>query len=206
MPCCRDVNWIGTGTRADYSSRDEFKKMSGSYDARYYDQIITRLNLQAIEENEYDMQQQLQEERAHQEEEKNSHGQKCNKRVLLVDDEPDSCLVYQIVLEDMGYGCTSYNDSVKALQEFRHNYYDLVILDIKMPKLDGFALCEKIREVDKAVKIIFITASEGHYENFRRQYYPHLSNDVNIKCLQKPIGNDELANIVNKTMAARDKN
>jgi two-component SAPR family response regulator len=67
-------------------------------------------------------------------------------------------------------------------------------------------LSEKIREVDKAVKIIFITSSEGYYESFRRQYYPKLSNDVNIKCLQKPVRNDELVNIVNKTMAARDKN
>lgn len=70
MPGCIDVNWIGNGNAADYSSLDEFKKMSGSYDARYYDQLITRLNLQAIEENEYDVQQQLQEERAHQQEEK----------------------------------------------------------------------------------------------------------------------------------------
>jgi CheY-like chemotaxis protein len=196
MPDCWDLNWIDNSSTADYSSPDEFKKMSCSYDARYYDQIITRLQLQAIEENEYNKQQ----------EERNLHGQKSNKKILLVDDEPDSCLVYEVVLHDAGYECTSYNDSVKALQEFRPNYYDLVILDIRMPKLDGFALCEKIREVDKAVKIIFITASEGYYESFRRQYYPKLSNDVNIKCLQKPIGNDELVNIVNKTMATRDKN
>src|SRR5919202_5757250 len=80
------------------------------------------------------------------------------KRILLVDDEPDHCIVYQIVLEDTEYECTSYTDSVKALQEFKPDYYDLVILDIRMPKLDGFALCEKIREVDREVRIIFITA------------------------------------------------
>jgi two-component system, OmpR family, response regulator ChvI len=196
MPDCWDLNWINNSSTADYSSPDEFKKMSCSYVARYYDQIITRLQLQAIEENEYNKQQK----------ERNLHGQKNNKKILLVDDEPDSCLVYEVVLQDAGYECTSYNDSVKALQEFRPNYYDLVILDIRMPKLDGFALCEKIREIDKAVPIIFITATEGHYDSFRRQYYPELSKDVNIKALQKPIGNDELVNIVNKTMAARDKN
>jgi CheY-like chemotaxis protein len=70
-----------------------------------------------------------------------------------------------------------------------------------MPKLDGFALCEKIRKVDRDVQIIFITAAEGYYENFRRQYYPELSNDVHIKCLQKPIGNKELIHMVNMTMA-----
>jgi CheY-like chemotaxis protein len=208
MPGCMDVNWVGNGNTADYSSLDESKKMSGSYDARYYDQIITRLHLQAQGQYEYITRQQLQQQHQQKEseqQEQNLHRQKGSKRILIVDDEHDSCLVYQIVLEDSGYECTSYNDSVKALQEFRPNYYNLVILDIKMPKLDGFALCEKIREMDKAVKIIFITASEG-YESFRRQYYPELSNDVNIKCLQKPIGNVELANIVNKIMATRDKN
>src|ERR687886_163156 len=126
------------------------------------------------------------------------------KKILLVDDELDICLSYQIVLQDAGYECISYTDSVQALQEFRPNYYDLVILDIRMPKLDGFALCEKIREIDNAVQIIFITAGEVYYENFRRQYYSKLSNDVNIKCLQKPIGNEELIQIVNEMMAIRD--
>jgi len=73
-----------------------------------------------------------------------------------------------------------------------------------MPKLDGFALCEKIREIDTAVQIIFITAGEVYYENFRKQYYPKMSNDVNINCLQKPVGNDELIQMVNKMMARRD--
>jgi DNA-binding response OmpR family regulator len=82
------------------------------------------------------------------------------KRILLVDDEPDICIVYQIVLQDAGYECKSYTDSVKALQEFRVNYYDLILLDIKMPVLNGFELCKKIREVDRTVHIIFITASD----------------------------------------------
>jgi two-component SAPR family response regulator len=64
---------------------------------------------------------------------------------------------------------------------------------------------EKIREIDKAVPIIFITATEGYYENFRKQFYPEISKDVNIKSLQKPVGNDELVNIVNKTLSTGDK-
>ena len=129
---------------------------------------------------------------------------KRKNTILLVDDEPDICMVYQIVLEEAGYECISYTDSVKALQEFKTDYYDLVILDIKMPKLDGFALCEKIREVDKSIPIIFITAAEQFYEKFRNKYYPKLSNDPNINCLQKPIGNEELIKIVNMTIATKD--
>ena len=126
---------------------------------------------------------------------------KMKRRILLVDDEPDHCMIYQIVLED---DCVSYTDSVYALKEFKPNYYDLVILDIKMPKLDGFALCEKIRELDNTIEIIFITASEWHYENFRIQYYPEISNDTNVNCLQKPIRNQELIQIVNMTIATID--
>jgi DNA-binding response OmpR family regulator len=126
-------------------------------------------------------------------------------RILLVDDEPDHCLTYQMILQDAGFKCVSYTDSAKALQEFTPNSYDLVILDIRMPKLDGFALCEKIRKVDRDVQIIFITAGETHYLNFRKQNYPEISNDININCLQKPIRNEELISIVNMTMTRKEE-
>jgi DNA-binding response OmpR family regulator len=112
-------------------------------------------------------------------------------------------MVYQIVLEDAGFECISYTDSVKALQEFRPNYYDLILLDIKMPVLGGFELCKKIREVDKTVHIIFITASEEYYEKFRSQHFPELGK---INYIQKPIGNEELVQIVNMMIPASDTN
>jgi two-component system response regulator VanR len=78
------------------------------------------------------------------------------KRIFVVDDEPDICLIYQMVLEDAGYECISYIDPVKALKDFRIDYYDLILLDIKMPVLNGFELCKKIREVERTVNIFFI--------------------------------------------------
>ena len=65
------------------------------------------------------------------------NNQARRSRILLVDDELDICMVYQIVLEDAGYKCTAYTDSVKALQEFKPYFYDLILLDIKMPVLNG---------------------------------------------------------------------
>ena len=120
------------------------------------------------------------------------------KRILLVDDEPDLCRIYQIVLQDAGYECTPYRDSVKAMQEFKPNYYDLILLDIKMPILNGFELCKKIIELDKTVHIIFITALEEYYEQFRSQHFPELGK---INYIQKPIGNEELVQIVNMIIA-----
>ena len=112
-------------------------------------------------------------------------------------------MLYQMVLQDAGYECIPYVDSVKALQEFKPLFYNLVLLDIKMPLLDGFELYKKIRENDKNVKVIFITASEFYYEQLRRQRYPGTSDDINIKYLQKPIGNDDLLKIVNRAMATK---
>ena len=189
-------------TNADYYS-NKFEKIYSSIEPKSYDEIITKLHLQAREEYQSTTMQYSQKQKI--EDEEGLHNQtRGRKRILLVDDEPDICMVYQIILQDAGYECVSYTDSVNALQEFRPNYYDLVMLDIKMPKLDGFALCEKIRELDKTVQIIFITAAEEYYENFRKEYYPALSNDINIKCLQKPIGNEELIQIVNMTIATTD--
>lgn len=195
---CSDMFDLTTNTIA---GDNQSKRISCLVYTNYYDELIRKKHLQAKEEHERSIQSPQQEQKIH---EKGLYNQKRKKRILLVDDEPDHSMVYQIVLEYAGYQCISYTDSVKALHEFRPSYYDLVILDIKMPKLDGFALCEKIRELDKTIQIIFITASEGYYENFIKQYYPALSNDININCLRKPIGNEELIQIVNMTIATTD--
>jgi CheY-like chemotaxis protein len=97
-------------------------------------------------------------------------------------------------LEDAGFECTSYTDPVKALQEFKPYFYDLILLDIKMPVLNGFELCKKILQLDRTVHIVFITASEEYYERFRSQHFPELGK---INYIQKPIGNEELVQIVN---------
>ena len=63
-------------------------------------------------------------------------------------------MVYKIVLEDAGFECFPYSDSVKALQEFRPSFYDLILLDIKMPVLNGFEPCKRIIEFDKRLDVI----------------------------------------------------
>ena len=123
--------------------------------------------------------------------------QREQKRILIVDDEPDLTMVCSLALQYHGFKVDTFNDSQEALSNFKPSYYDLVILDIKMTKMDGFELYEKIKERDDKVKICFLTASELYYEEFRKKEYSALDKNLFLK---KPIDNDDLLKEVNKTM------
>ena len=125
--------------------------------------------------------------------------QQGQKRILVVDDEPDLTMVCSLALQYHGFKVDAFNDSQEALSNFRPGYYDLVILDIKMPKMDGFELYEKIKERDDKAKICFLTASESYYEEFRKKEYSALDKNLFIK---KPIDNEELLKEVNKMMSS----
>ena len=88
--------------------------------------------------------------------------------ILLIDDEPDITFTIKNILEDSRFKVDTFNDPISALDNYQINFYDLVILDIKMPKMDGFQLYVEIREKDPKVKICFLTASEMFYEKFRK--------------------------------------
>ena len=76
-------------------------------------------------------------------------------RILIVDDEDDINLLFKIVLEDNGYKVDTFNDPLVALQNFTTGSYDLSLLDMVMPKMNGFELYQKIRMLDDKVKIRF---------------------------------------------------
>ena len=113
-------------------------------------------------------------------------------KVLLVDNEPDVTYAIRTVLEDNGFEVDPFNDSVLVCDTYKSNYYDLVILDIKMPKMDGFQLYDCIRQKDEKTKICFLTASEMFYESLRQAR--NLIGDVlgEQYFIQKPIKTDEL--------------
>ena len=122
------------------------------------------------------------------------------KDILLVDDELDVIYAIRNILEDNGFQIDSFNDPLTALKSYRSNFYDLVILDIKMPKMDGFELYIKIREKDPRVKICFLTASEMYYEKFRKTQ-SKFGKIIEEECfIQKPIKNEELIRKLNSIM------
>ena len=91
-----------------------------------------------------------------------------HKKILLVDNEPDVTYTIESVLKENGFEVDSLNDPVLACETFKANYYDLVVLDIKMPRMDGFELYECLRAKDQKTKICFLTASEMFYEALRK--------------------------------------
>jgi CheY-like chemotaxis protein len=111
------------------------------------------------------------------------------KKILLVEDEQDLSVVFNMVLEDGGYEVDCFTDPLLALKNFEAGFYDLVILDIKMPEMDGFELHRQLKKIDNAIKICFLTASEMYYEEFRKEEYCGLDKDL---FLRKPIKNEEL--------------
>jgi CheY-like chemotaxis protein len=133
------------------------------------------------------------------------------KRVALVEDEPDIVMTFKAALEDACFLVHTYQDPIVALSEFKPGYYDLVILDIKMPRMNGFELFSEMRKLDKQVRVCFITAGEMYFDKFRREKgegedregrevedkYCELNSEW---FLQKPISNEDLVKRISKIM------
>ena len=123
-------------------------------------------------------------------------------KILLVDDEPDITFTIKSILKEDGFQIDPFNDPVMALKSYKRYFYDLVVLDIKMPKMNGFELYTKIRELDPNVKICFLTAIATLNEGFiklRSEFDRIISEGYFI---QKPIKTEDLikkiATIINK--------
>ena len=119
------------------------------------------------------------------------------KRILIVDDDTDITFTYKLGLEryyegyeDDNYNSNkirfqvyTYNNPLVALSEFKSNFYDLLLIDINMPDINGFELCQKILELDANVRVCFITAWEVNIEALR-EVYPNVS----LGCfIRKPV-------------------
>ena len=118
--------------------------------------------------------------------------------ILLVDNEPDSISVLSMGLEDGGFKVDAFNDPISALSNFKPNFYALSILDINMPKMDGYQLCKEIRKIDDKVKVCFLTGSEIYKESLREPPSQLLDN---IKCyISKPVDIDTLVKKVREEL------
>ena len=119
-------------------------------------------------------------------------------------------MAFKLALEKAGFMVDTYQDPIIALSEFKPNFYDLVILDIKMPKMNGFELHTEMRKVDQQVKVCFVTAGEMYYDELRNEerrdrekeeQYCKLDSE---RFLQKPISNMNLVKRIEKIVTLRE--
>ena len=118
------------------------------------------------------------------------------KRILIVDDNEDVTTTFKVGIEDGNNSADvnkrievhTSNDPVLALSEFKSNFYDLLLLDINMPHMNGFQLCEKILAIDINVRICFMSSGKINRDAVR-EIYPSLS----LGCfIRKPVTIDYL--------------
>src|ERR671919_1662767 len=117
------------------------------------------------------------------------------KMILIVDDEVDIANTFKLALEYAGFIVDVFNDPVKSLSAYKAGAYDLLLLDIRMPRMSGFELYDKIKEIDDKVNVCFVTAYEEYYEEIKKRF-PH--SDKTKWFIRKPIGVEELISRVIK--------
>jgi two-component system, OmpR family, response regulator ChvI len=112
------------------------------------------------------------------------------KKILVIDDEPDITFALKTILEDNGYTADVFNDPAEVISKYNQPgiMYDLLIIDILMPRMNGFELYEKIKEIDNNIKACFITAYRLYFEALREMY-----PDYEVDCfMNKPFENEDL--------------
>ena len=111
-------------------------------------------------------------------------------KVLVVDDELDTAQTLRLILESSGFRVDIFTDPEGALETFIPAYYDLAVIDIRMPDMNGFELYSEIKSKDNKIKVLFLTAlTDLHdYGDFKSKVSPRLHQR---HFLQKPVDKDE---------------
>jgi DNA-binding response OmpR family regulator len=122
---------------------------------------------------------------------------KTHQRILVVHDEPDVNITLKLALEGEGFDVDTFDNPRFALSYFRPDYYDLLLLDIKMPGMNGFEFYRQIKKIDDNIKVCFLTAAEfTRHEDFLKE-----NLEINAKCFaHKPILPDELAKLIREQL------
>src|SRR5918911_893942 len=111
-------------------------------------------------------------------------------RIMIADDELDIARLFVISLERNGFVVEVFNDPLSALSNYKAGLYELLLLDIRMPNMNGLELYQKVKSIDDEAKVCFITAYEESLNDFKK-LFPSLEQ---VDCfLRKPI---EMHNLV----------
>ena len=118
------------------------------------------------------------------------------KKISVVNDEPDVTTMLKMTLERAGFRVDTFNDPVLALKSYKPHMYDLVILDVIMPEMDGLELYTQLKRKDSGINVCFLTASSEPYrEELLKEKYNQLSKDL---FLEMPLPTSEIIREVKK--------
>lgn len=123
-------------------------------------------------------------------------------RILVVEDEEDIQKILENYLVDQGYAVTLARDGVDGIAAFHNGAFDLVLLDIMMPKIDGFGVCELIRR-ESNVPIIMLTALDE--EAYQIRGFDMKADDYVTKPFSMPILLRKIAAILRRTQREEDQ-
>jgi DNA-binding NtrC family response regulator len=115
------------------------------------------------------------------------------RKILLVDDDTDVVSTFQMILEMNGFEVEAYTSPTSALSNFKPNEFGLLILDVRMPVMNGFELFKKVKSIDNNVEVCFITAYEDYCEEFKESF--PLLNEAKY-FIRKPKAIEDLVNHV----------
>lgn len=112
-------------------------------------------------------------------------GNDFKKKILIVDDEEDITFIFKMILEDANFEVETFNDPIEALSNYKKDYFDLILLDLKLPSISGTEMYNKILDLDTRAKICFLTSSEQiSLFDKNEKFVPKA-----ITIIQKPIEN-----------------
>ena len=119
-----------------------------------------------------------------------------SKRILIVDDDEMVLMAVNELLNQEGYDVQSASSGSEALKKLEENSYDLIMLDIIMPEMDGFSVCKKIRAKDNCeeIPIVFLSAKSSEADKS-----DGLDAGANL-FLSKPISPDKLIEVISQTI------
>jgi DNA-binding response OmpR family regulator len=119
---------------------------------------------------------------------------------MIIDDDKDITNLFLTFLEYNGYIVNAYTNPVEAFNNFSKNSHDLIILDLKMPKMDGMTLYHKIKKIDNNVIICFTTADINYIEDLRKGII-----DIDKIVLYKPVLLKDLKNKIDWLLSLHEE-
>ncbi|HEX6672656.1 MAG TPA: response regulator [Nitrososphaeraceae archaeon] len=126
---------------------------------------------------------------------------KNNKRIMIIDDDKDITDLFAIYLESNSYNVDAYTNPLEAFNNFRKNSHDLILLDLKMPNMDGMTLYHKIKEIDNNVIVCFTTANINYIQQLQKGII-----DIEKIVLYKPVLLKDLKNKIDWLLSRQEIN